>query len=241
MSKFKSILGVFIFFFILSTITLTQEKHEGEVNASVEELKEFHSTIYEIWHSAWPNKDIALLEKLLPDIKAGYTKLQNAKLPGILRDKKEIWDLNLKTLSEIIAEYQTSIEKKDSVSLLNASEKLHSQYERIVRVIRPILKELEAFHQTLYMLYHYYTPEYNYDKVKQSVDELSKKMDALNKAKLPERLHEKTAEFNKARKELATSLKNLRSTVKKEKDKVKIIEGVEKMHTEYKALEAVFD
>ena len=241
MSKLKSLVVLLYVILVLPTITLTQEKHEDEVNASVGELKEFHSTIYEIWHNAWPNKDIALLEKLLTDVKAGYTKLQDAKLPGILRDKTEIWNLNLKTLSEIIVEYQSSVEKKDSAALLSAAEKLHSQYEKMVRVIRPILKELEAFHQTLYMLYHYYTPEYDYAKIKQSVDELSKKMEALNKAKLPERLQETDAEFNKARKELAASLKNLKSVVKKEKEKDKIIEAVEKMHATYQALEAVFD
>jgi hypothetical protein len=98
MSKLKSLIVLLSIFFVLPTITLTQEKHEDEVNASVAELKEFHLTIYEIWHNAWPNKDIALLEKLLPDVKAGYTKLQDAKLPGILRDKTEIWNLDLKTL-----------------------------------------------------------------------------------------------------------------------------------------------
>jgi hypothetical protein len=241
MSKLKSLVVLLYIILVLPTITLTQEKLEDEINASVAELKEFHPTIYEIWHNAWPNKDIALLEKLLPDVKAGYTKLQDAKLPGILRDKTEIWNLNLKTLSEIIVGYQSSVEKRDSVALLNAAEKLHSQYERIVRVIKPILKELETFHQTLYMLYHYYTPEYNYAKIKQSVGELSKKMEVLNKANLPKQLQEKDAEFNKACKELAVSLKNLKSVVKKEKDKEKIIDAVEKMHTKYQALEAVFD
>lgn len=241
MSKLRSMIALLFFSFVISNITLTQHKHEDETKASVVELKEFHTTIYDIWHNAWPNKDIALLEKLLPDIEEGYTKLQNATLPGILRDKIGDWNKNLKLLENVVNEYKAAVAKKDSVGLLNAAENLHSQYEKMVRVIRPVLKELDAFHQTLYMLYHYYTPDYDYKKIKLSVDELSEKMDTLNTAKLPDRLKERDPEFNKARKELAASVKHLQSAVKREKDKKKIIDAVEKMHSNYQALESVFD
>jgi hypothetical protein len=241
MNKLRWVI-VFLFLLHLTTnLLLAQVKHEDEINTTVPELKEFHTTIYEIWHNAWPNKDIAMLTKLLPDIQEGFSKLQNAKLPGILREKSDLWNQNLNSMAGIILEYKSSTERQDSVALLDAAEKLHTQYEKMVRTVRPVLKELEAFHQSLYILYHYYTPEYKYNLIKKSVNELSEKMVALNKAKLPERLKEKEAGFIKARKELAASVKQLKAAVKDKKNKTKIVKAIEAMHSKYQSVEAVFD
>ena len=40
-------------------------------------------------------------------------------------------------------------------------------YEGLVRIIRPPLPELEAVHQHLYGLYHYYGPGYDLEKIRE--------------------------------------------------------------------------
>ena len=241
MFKMKFSFLLLIFSFIIFAMAAAQDKHSDEINTSVPELKEFHTVIYELWHNAWPNRDVELLKNILPEIEEGFNNVKMAKLPGILREKKDAWENNITIFEKFIEEYKSAVESNDSVALLNAAEKIHSQYEVLVRVIKPVLKEITSFHQSLYMLYHYYTPEYNYEMIKKTVGELSEKMTALNKATLPERMKNKNDEFDTARTELDKSVKKLKSAVKSKKDKEKIINAVETMHTKYQALEAVFD
>ena len=217
MKTFRFTIIIFIFAVIFSLPIFTQDC-EDELKTSVDELKQFHTTIYELWHNAWPNNDIERLKTLLPEIEDGYSSLRKAKLPGILRDKTEAWDNNLDIFEDIIKEYQDAVEKNDTSAILDAAEKVHTQFETLVRVIRPVLKEVDDFHKTLYMLYHYYVPNYDYDKIKKSVDELIKKMKAINTAELPKRLKERQKEFNKARKELTSSLNELKTQLKNKKN-----------------------
>jgi hypothetical protein len=234
----KIILSLFILFLYVCGI-LAQTKNE-ETNTDIPELKELHYTIYQIWHNAWPNKDIQMLQQLIPEIDSGLTKLQKVQLPGILRERKQNWEGGLQKLSECVSTYKAKAGQKDSVGLLGAAEALHSQYEKMVRIVKPILKEINMFHQTLYMLYHYYYPDYNLEKIRESVSELDRKMQDLVKAKLPERLAERTKDFNKAVKDLKKSLNELKKAIKKDNKEV-ISTKIESLHSNYQALEAVFD
>ncbi|MEK6571475.1 MAG: hypothetical protein AABZ61_08905, partial [Bacteroidota bacterium] len=50
---------------------LAQEKKEpqgAETKAEVAALTKFHSVIYKVWHTAWPEKDVNMLADLLPEI-----------------------------------------------------------------------------------------------------------------------------------------------------------------------------
>lgn len=234
------VLKIIIAILIFQVAIFSQEIDPDELRTSVPELKEFHSTIYDLWHNAWPNKDIEKLKELLPAINEGYKKLTEVRLPGILRDKEAMWSKNLEDFSMIIKEYESAVMKDDAQAILDAAEKVHSQFEALVRTIKPVIPELDDFHKTLYVLYHYYLPEYNYDKIKVSVDTLLIKMDKLNKAELPKRLKVREKEFNKARKELNTSLKDLKKVLNT-KNKEKIVEKIELMHSKYQSVEAVFD
>lgn len=146
----------------------------------------------------------------------------------------------MKALQQVVGEYKTAVEKKDQPQLLNAAEKLHTQYERLVRVIRPALKEIEDFHAVLYLLYHYYTPAYDLEKIKTSVGELQAKMEALNQATLPERLKKKEEAFVASREKLAASVAALAATLPTHDEK-KIKAAIATMHRDYEALQGVFD
>ena len=231
---------IFLFAVLLSLPLFAQEK-DHEVSSQVNELTEFHDIIYQVWHTGWPEKNVKFLQSLLPDIEKGFAEIKGAELPGILRDKKSKWEDGVKKFGVCVEDYKNAVAKNDSVGLLNAAEKLHSQYEMLVRVIRPVLKEVDAFHQVLYMVYHYYTPEYNFEKIKESAVEMQAKIDDLNKAVLSKKLESREEAFNNARMELEVAVKKFNETVKTGDNKKDIEKAVDLVHSKYESLEKVFE
>ena len=139
--------GLVIFLVLTSTCQmLWAQEISREVSATVPALTEFHKVIYKIWHTAWPNRDTDMLIALLPEIEKGTTGIVSADLPGILRDKKAAWEKGVEELRTIVQDYRAAVETKQKQPLLDAAEKLHAQYEALVRVIRPPLRQLEEFH-----------------------------------------------------------------------------------------------
>lgn len=181
-----------------------------------------------------------MLTALLPEIEKGITAVANAELPGILREKNAAWRIGIEKLQAIGKEYKAAIEAKQRQPLLDAAEKLHAQYEVLVRTIRPPLKELEAFHSVLYLLYHYYIPQNSLEEVKVSAGQLQEKMAALNKATLPSRFKEKDESFTVARNQLDKTVAEFATIVhSNEFGKIKTI--VEAMHTSYRTLAKIFE
>jgi hypothetical protein len=215
-------------------------QHENETSSSVPELTSYHDVIYKVWHNGWPKKDIPLLKSLANEVKEGFSKIEKAELSGILRDKKENWDKGVIKLGEYVEEYLSNSSKNDSIGLLNAAEKLHTQYEMLVRVIKPVMKEVDEFHQVLYMLYHYYLPEYNYEMIKQSALGMKAKFETLEKAELPKRHESKKDKFFEARNELGMSVANFNVIVMKGDNKKEISDAAELLHSKYEALEGIF-
>ncbi len=234
--KLRSIL---LLLFVITVPLMAQEKHE--VNSEVKELSEFHDVIYTIWHTAWPEKNIQMLKELLPDVEKAYAKVKDAKLPGILRDKKGKWDEGLKKFGASVDAYKDAAGKDNGQALLDAAEKMHADYEGLVRVVKPVLKEVDAFHQELYMMYHYYSPNFELEKIKSSAAVLKAKMDAMMSAKLSKRLEPRQEKFDAARKGLMEAVVNLNEVVAKSTDKKTITDAVDGMHTKYADLEKVFD
>ena len=218
----------------------TKDTHTDETVAQIPILADFHEVIFKVWHTAWPEKNLAMLSELLPEIKHFSDSLAKVQLPGILRDKEKVWKLNTAKLREIVSEYSTAASPVDSLKLLGAAEKLHAQYEVLVRVTRPVLKEMDAFHQVLYMLYHHYLPEMNQEKLASSVKELKERMTVLEKAALPDRLKKKKTVFHDARATLARSVEALDGSMAKNSPK-EFASKVEIMHADYQALEKVFE
>lgn len=212
-----------------------------ETSGRVPELDAFHKPIYELWHTAWPAKDIVKLKALLPDVETAYTTLSSAKLPGILREKKAKWDEKLQVLAQSMKEYKEAVAKDNSEGILKATEAVHMNYEQMVRLVRPVLKELDAFHQTLYMLHHYYMPEYKVAEIKASADSLTDRMVALNGTALPKRLEARSEQFTKARKNLDVAVKVFAGAVKAKKGKDEMAKLENTLHARYLVVEKVFE
>jgi hypothetical protein len=223
------------------TIPLFAQEKDHEVNSEVKELSEFHDVIYQLWHTGWPQKDIELLASLLPDIEKGYEKINKAELPGILRDKKPKWDEGVKKFGDFVIDYKNNSVTKDSVGLLNAAEKLHAQFEALVRIVKPVIKEVDAFHQVLYILYHYYMPNNEYSKIKESVVQLKAKLDDLNKAQLSAKLKPKEESFGKLKMELTVAVNKLNEVVNAGNNRTDIDKAVDGVHSIYQEIEKIFD
>ena len=125
--------------------------------------------------------------------------------------------------------------------MLKAAENLHTKFEQLVRLIRPVMKEIDRFHQELYMLYHYYMPDYDLQKISASADELSIRMQAIEKTQLPARLKDKQQVYDQARIDLGDAVTQLQQTIKDESQKDQVIKAIELVHDKYQDLIGMFE
>lgn len=233
-----------LLFFLLVSFALiikAEQIPDDETQAKVQELYDFHKVIRTMWHDAWPEKDIALLKKLLPELESGVNNVTNAELPGILRDKKEKWDNETAQLVSYLHDYKSATVKNDEKALLNAAENLHMQFEKLVRLIRPVTKEIHAFHSELYKLYHYYYPEWDIEKIKSAVEKLVDLSLDIRNAEPPAKYGESPHKFSMKVSHLMDSVSILRRLLKNSEKKDEITEAIENMHNDYQELEHLFD
>jgi len=208
-----------------------------ETESSVPELSAFHDVIYPIWHTAYPEKDYAALRGFAPEVKSGAEKVYAAKLPGILRERQAKWDQGVAELKKTVDVYLATAAGTDDAALLSAAENLHTRYEMLVRIIRPVLKEVDAFHKVLYVVYHTYLPEKDFAKIKEISADLTAKAEAITKATLPKRLESRTAAFQKASADLHEAATALAAAA----PDASMAAAVETVHSKYQALEKLFE
>ena len=238
-SSMFSLLSLFLvlsLFSLAASIPIQTEETESRVEA----LSEFHEIIYPIWHTAYPEKDYAALREYVPEVNRLAKNLFKAKLPGILRDKKAKWDLGMEQLKKAVEDYNKAAAGEDNQALLDAAEVLHAKFEMMVRLIRPVLKEIDEFHKVLYVVYHKYLPNKEYANIRTVTDDMILKAKAITKAKLPKRLESKSDEFSVAAMELLEASKLLKATCLAGNTDV-IEKAVESLHAKYQNLEKIFD
>ncbi|MCK7482691.1 MAG: hypothetical protein M0C28_40405 [Candidatus Moduliflexus flocculans] len=93
-----------------------------ETESAVPELSAFHEVIYPIWHTAYPEKDIAMLKSLVPQVNELAAKVFAAKLPGILRDKQAKYDAGLAEFRKSVEAYNAAAKGSDDKAMLDAAE-----------------------------------------------------------------------------------------------------------------------
>lgn len=238
----KNLVGIPILILLVSTfytagVTANQTE---ETESKVPELMAFHEIIYPIWHTAYPEKDYKALRSYVPEINRLAEDLYKADLPGILRDKKTKWENGMEELKKVVEEYNKAAAGEDTQALLNAAEELHSKFEMMVRIIRPVLKEVDEFHKVLYVVYHKYLPNKEFDSITSVAKDLVQKAEAITKASLPQRLESKAEDFAVAAQELYAASKSLAESCR-QGDGESIENAVDHLHTRYQNLEKIFD
>lgn len=221
-------------------VAAPQSPQAQETDSTVPALDAFHEIIYPIWHMAYPQKDYAALRGYLPQIKSLAEKLYTAPLPGILRDKEANWKQGLAEFKKAVDDYAAAASGTDDEALLKAAEVLHARYEMLVRITRPVLKEMDEFHKVLYVVYHKDLPGKDYGKIRTATQELILKAEAITKATLPGRLEARKEQFFKAASELYEEAKALGETAKTKSGEA-VAAAVEKVHAKYQDLVKVFE
>jgi len=216
------------------------DQHSSEVNSSVPELFEFHEVIYPIWHTAYPEKNYAMLKEMVPEVNSGAEKIYSAQLPGILRDKEEEWNKGVTKLRSSVEKYNQAMAGTNEEEMLLAAEVLHSDFEMLVRIVKPVTKEVDEFHKVLYMIYHHYWPNKNMEEFGKAVDDLTMRADELANCVLPKWASEKSDEFKVQSEKLYDATKKLKELKDSKADDAELEKAVEDVHDNYVALEGLF-
>ena len=238
----KLLVTVLAVLFFLTGKNAFSQIDSSEITSSVPELIKFHDVIYLIWHEAYPSKDIKALKGFVPEIKTSMEKINSAKLPGILREKEDKWKEGLVVFNSSASEYYTAAELTDDQKMLDAAEKLHSKFEMMIRILKPVLKEVDEYHKVLYVIYHKYFPDKKFSEILNVIDDLIQKADDITKVseeKLKKRLGDKCKDYSTAAKDLYDNTVSLKDILKTN-DSPQITSSVEKMHSSYQKLEGLF-
>ncbi len=229
-----------ILFVLLSIPVFSQTDFDStEIKAEVPALSDFHDVIYPIWHVAYPTKDYTALQSYVGDIDKGSQKIYEAKLPGILQDKQEMWERGVNEFKVAVEEYKKIADQKDNEMLLKAAENLHSKYESLVHIVHPVLPELDQFHQILYMIYHKYLPQEDYQQIYLVSDDLVSRAETLSKVKLRTSDQEMQTKFENNTTQLLHATQKLREELKSNNYELAKY-GVEDVHRAYQKTEALF-
>jgi hypothetical protein len=212
----------------------------SEVAAEVPELDAVHELMYPLWHDAFPDKDYEAIHEPVPQFEPLLAAVDSVQLPGILRDKQERWDEGKAVMLASFASLKDAAESGDNERMLGHTEAFHMAYEQLVRIIRPVVPELAAFHQELYKLYHYYGPANDLAKIREAVAAMAQKMEPLKAATLSGRVADRQAEFDAAVAALEEHVSAATQALQTE-DMAAIQAAVEAAHTAYVAVEALFD
>lgn len=217
-----------------------EKKAADETSSMIPEVGKFHEVIYVLWHKGYPEKDYALIRSKNPEVTKFAEELPGYPLPGILRDKKDKWEHAVQLFVTSATAFSDAVMKNETEKLLEATETLHANYEGLVRTMRPVMKELDAYHVVLYKIFHKYLPGAQWDDLREASIQLSEKCGALAKAAVPAKLKEKAAQFEKNRKALCDATDNLSALAKRKGEKA-IEKAVNDVHAKYRILEKMFD
>lgn len=233
---------IFIIILLACVPLISQvDKNSTEIDSSVPELFDFHEVIYPIWHTAYPEKNYSMLKEMVPDVNSGAEKIYTAVLPGILRDKQAEWDKGVTKFHSSVERYDKAMQGTEEAEMLKAAEELHSDFEMLVRIIKPVTKEVDEIHKVLYMIYHHYWPNKNVEEFNKAVDDLEMRADELNSCELPKWASDKSDEFKEQSQKLYDSAKQLKVLKDAKADDSEIEKAIENVHSNYVALEGLFD
>jgi len=211
-----------------------------EIVAEVPELDAIHVVMEPLWHEAYPARDFAAIQAAVPEFEPVLAALGAAQLPGILQDKQARWDEQKALLTASFDGLKAAAEAGSNDEMMAYAEAFHMNYEGMVRIIRPVVPELDVFHQALYGLYHYYGPGYDLEKIGKAAREMAAAIPPLSAATLPARLESHQGHFEMVVKSLGEKVGELMSALQ-DPSRAEVEAAVEAVHAAYSEVEGIFD
>jgi hypothetical protein len=212
----------------------------AELAAEVPELDAVHETMLPLWHEAFPAQDYEAIAAAVPQLEASLSALVDAELPGILQDKQARWDEQKQLMMDSYDGLKTAVDAGNQAEMLAYTEAFHMNYEGMVRIVRPVLPELEAFHQHLYGLYHYYGPGYDLEKIEGAATDMAAAIPPLQAAELPENLASHQAHFEMVVTALGEAVGALMTTLS-DPSSAEVEAAIDAVHAAYEEVEGIFD
>jgi len=211
-----------------------------ELTSTVAELEAVHEVMAPMWHDAFPAKDFESIRTAVTQFEPLLRDLDSAVLPGILQDKQAPWDEGKTRLLDSFRELDSAASTGDEAGMLASAEAFHMSYEALVRIIRPVVPELDTFHQHLYGLYHYYGPGYDLEKIRRAADAMAADVPPLFAAELPSRVEGRQADFQARVEELGNEVATLLLLLEAP-NREEVEAAIEAVHAAYEAVDAIFD
>lgn len=211
-----------------------------ELTAAVPELERVHDFMQPLWHDAFPQRDFEAIQALVPQFEPTLAALDSAQLPGILRDKTESWNQGKADLMSSFQDLKTAAAAGDEEGMLGSAEAFHRSYEGLVRLIRPVVPAMDAFHQHLYGLYHYYGPGYDMEKIWGAAQAMAETVPDLLEAELPSRVQDRQERFRELAVALGDQVDSLLAALE-DPTREEVEVAIEEVHSAYAAMEALFN
>jgi hypothetical protein len=215
------------------------EVSEAELTASVPELEAVHEFMQPLWHDAFPARDFAAIQELVPRFEPSLEALDAAELPGILQDKQADWDEGKVNLRDAFEGLKAAAEGGSEEEMLGYAETFHMVYEGLVRLIRPASPELDVFHQHLYAVYHHYGPGYDLEKIGAAARSMAASIPPLQDVELPSRLADHQEHYEMVVTELGEAVGALIATLENpSRDGVNA--AIEAVHEVYVEIDGIY-
>ncbi len=239
-SFMKMKLPIVIILMVLICDTLAMQRQTESPRITIPAVKRMHEVIFPLWHKAYPAKNFELLKSLLPDIEKHFEALKQAEFPAGYPDRKQRWQEEISEMQNVIRSYKTAIDDGNTESLLISAEKLHTAYEKLIKVLNPPVPEVDAFHEVLYRVYHEYLPNKNWIKLNEAIPQFRERAAALKSAELPEWLADRKPDFDRAVNNLSRAVDELARLQANEDNKL-VEEAVYKVHDAYENLDKILE
>lgn len=108
----------------------------GLLRFKIPELISFHDEVlHDIWHEAFPNNDIAAIKAAVPAFKEKAEALSNIQWPEALGAQVDEIKAKVVELQNAVTDLELACQGDDVEAIKQATDKVHSLYERIARML----------------------------------------------------------------------------------------------------------
>jgi hypothetical protein len=194
-----------------------------------------------LWHEAWPNKDLSRMRVLLPELKQRSAELVKVTLPEIEHDKQARWNQGVQAIAAAATALDQAVQDQQTQPALDAAERLHGEFEGLMRLLRPAPKAVEDYHQVLYRIYHDAWPSRRLDDLAKHSALLVTRCAALRGAVWPARYAARQETLGAQVAKLCAATETLAQLSAASTDPGQLGKAVDDVHLQYRTLAQAFE